>query len=231
LSIADDPSPDRESSDSRLVALAAHGDSDALEVLLERHYDRLHGICRRILGNDPDAEDATQEALIAIVRGLAGYDGRSSFSTWAYRVATNAALDELRRRRRRPAPGLSETPDAATSADRFTARFLAGEPWIDPADTVSARLDVDAALQQIPEDQRAAVVLRDLLDLDYAQIADVLSIPVGTVRSRIARGRAAIASLLEPEPWSDSAPTGGGQGRRDQGNSSHPPERQRTQKQ
>lgn len=231
MDIRDDPSPNREPSDSRLVALAAQGDREAIQILLARHHDRLHGICRRILGNDPDAEDATQEALIAIVRGLRGYDGRSTFSTWAYRVATNAALDELRRRRRRPVSGLSEAPESDRLADRSTTRCLPVEPWTDPGDTVAARLDVDAALQQIPEDQRAAVVLRDLLDLDYAQIADVLSIPVGTVRSRIARGRAAIASLISAEQGNESAPATGGRAGTDSGNCSAAPERQSRQQQ
>ena len=85
---------------------ARSGDRQALEDLLRRHHDRLHAVCRRLTGNDADALDATQEALIAVVRGIDRFDERSSFKTWAYRVATNAALDELRRRRRRPDPGL-----------------------------------------------------------------------------------------------------------------------------
>jgi RNA polymerase sigma-70 factor, ECF subfamily len=133
-------------------------------------------------GNDADGADATQEALIAIVRGLPRFDGRAAFSTWAYRVATNATLDELRRRSRRPLPGLDESLPVAAPGD--------------VADAVSARLDVDAALATLSPEFRAAVVLRDLCALDYAEIAEVLDVPVGTVRSRIARGRAAVAAAL-----------------------------------
>ena len=150
--------------------------------MLRRHYDRIHALCRRLTGNETDALDAAQEAMIAIVRGLPRFDGSARFSTWAYRVSTNACLDELRRRARRPTPGLPEVERPSTG------------PAV--AEAVAARLDVDAALARLPVDYRTAVVLRDLLGLDYAEIGDVLDIPPGTVRSRIARGRAALVPLL-----------------------------------
>jgi RNA polymerase sigma-70 factor (ECF subfamily) len=139
------------------------------------------------MGNATDAQDATQEALMAIVRGLPRFDGRSTFSTWSYRVATNACLDELRRRRRRPNPGL---PDDDTGPQPTPQ----GAPGV--ADQIADRLSVDAALEQIPTEFRVAVILRDICALDYAEIADVLDIPPGTVRSRIARGRSLLADLI-----------------------------------
>jgi RNA polymerase sigma-70 factor (ECF subfamily) len=166
------------------VEAACTGDRRALDALLRRHHDRIHAVCRRICTNDADALDATQEALIAIVRGLPRFDGRSAFGTWAYRIATNACLDELRRRRRRPDPGL---PDL----ERPTP---GGAPGIDA--TVADALAIDAALATLSPEFRAAVVLRDLCRLDYAEIAEVLGIPPGTVRSRIARGRGVLASAL-----------------------------------
>ncbi|MGI8794021.1 MAG: RNA polymerase sigma factor [Acidimicrobiales bacterium] len=171
--------------DQSLVAAAQAGDRHALDLLLRRHIDRVSALCRRIAGNDADGADATQEALIAIVKGLPRFDGRSKFSTWAWRVATNACLDELRRRKRRPEP--AEPAELGDFAP-------VGGPSI--AGAVADRLDVDAALAQLPTDFRAAVVLRDLCGLEYAEIAEVLSIPVGTVRSRIARGRAALVPIL-----------------------------------
>jgi len=174
--------------DNALARSAAAGDRRALELLLERHADRVHAVCRRVVPHPEDALDATQEAMIAIARGIGRFDGRAAFTTWMYRVATNAALDELRRRRRRPMP-VDELPEPSS----------AGGPGID--DRVGARLDVDAALARIHVDFRVAVVLRDLCDLDYAEIADILEVPPGTVRSRIARGRAALAAALgNPEP-------------------------------
>ena len=174
--------PPAGSGDADLVAAAQNGDRAALEALLRRHYDRLYAVCRRLTGDDADAADACQDALIAIVRGLATFDARSSFGTWAYRVATNCSLDELRRRRRRPEPvelGVSRHAAVADAADR-----------------VVARVAVDRAVVALPAEFRAAVVLRDLCDLSYEEIAEILEVPVGTVRSRIARGRAALAELL-----------------------------------
>ncbi len=160
-------------SDDALVALARAGDRRAMDQLLRRHHERLYAVCRRLAGNEADALDACQEALIAIVRGLDRFDGRSSFGTWSYRVATNACLDELRRRKRRPDPGLPEVEHEVPGA----------APGV--ADTVSDRLDLDEALGNLAEEFRAPVVLRDVAGLDYAEIAEVLGIPPGTVRSRI----------------------------------------------
>ena len=176
-------------SDEALAAAANAGDRGALETLIARHVDRVHAICRRVTGHPEDALDATQEALIAVTRGLHRYDGRSLFTTWLYRVATNAALDELRRRKRRPEP-------AQLTEDRQPATGVGSAASAPVESVVAARLDVDAALAGLSPEFRAAVVLRDLCDLDYAEIAEVLDVPIGTVRSRIARGRAAIAQQL-----------------------------------
>ena len=135
--------------------------------LLAAHYDRCFAVCRRILSNDEDALDATQEAMIAVARGLRRFDGRSAFSTWCFRVATNAALDELRRRRRRPVT----VPDRLRDdADPLLAEAGAGLDRV--AGPVTDRLTVENALGRLPEDQRVAVVLRDIADLDYAEIAE-----------------------------------------------------------
>jgi RNA polymerase sigma-70 factor (ECF subfamily) len=139
-----------------------------------------------LAGNEADALDATQEALIAIARGIRRFDGRAAFTTWAYRVATNACIDELRRRRRRAVPGL---PDDLGQGEVAAIASVA-------IDGLPDRLAIDAALAELPEEFRAAVVLRDLCDLDYAEIAEALAIPPGTVRSRIARGRAQLARRL-----------------------------------
>ena len=179
--------------DQALARAAAAGDRAALETLLDRHVDRVHAVCRRVLANPEDALDATQEALIAVARGISSFDGRSAFTTWLYRVATNAALDELRRRARRPTP-VEDLPEPAAASTGME-------------DRVGARLDVDAALAQLPEEFRVAVVLRDLCDLDYAEIAAVLDIPPGTVRSRIARGRAALGEVLGNRPTDAVRPT------------------------
>ncbi|MET0727262.1 MAG: sigma-70 family RNA polymerase sigma factor [Acidimicrobiales bacterium] len=180
------------------MGAAQAGDRAALDALLRRHHDRIHAVCRRLAGNEADALDATQEALIAIARGIRRFDGRASFSTWAYRVATNACLDELRRRKRRPVPGLPDERDGGgTVTDRSDGAASSA------IEGLGDRLAVDAALAQLPPEFRAPVVLRDLCDLDYADIAHVLDIPPGTVRSRIARGRAQLAPLLQDRNQAD----------------------------
>ena len=132
--------------------------------------------------------------MISIVRSISRFDGRSAFGTWAHRIATNASLDELRRRRRRPTvavvadDGWSPTDDAA---DERAERQI---------DAIAERDALDAALSALPEEFRVPVVLRDVADLGYGEIAELLDVPVGTVKSRIARGRAALAVALRGEP-------------------------------
>lgn len=181
-----------ETSDVDLVTAARSGDREALEVLLRRHHDRILAVCRRMCRDAVDADDAAQEALIAIVRGLPTFDGRSRFSTWVYRVTSNCCLDELRRHRRRPLPVDGSEAPAEPSTDPL------------PEDVVerdATRLALASALRQLPEEFRAPLVLRDVADLDYASIAEILDIAPGTVRSRISRGRARLAEVLTtPHP-------------------------------
>lgn len=163
-----------------------------MDALLRRHQDRLWAVCRRIAGNDADAADALQEAMVLIVRRLGSFDGRSRFTTWAHRVATNACLDELRRRGRRPAPGLpDDDPDLGDGAVTVDAGEAVDE-------RVTSRLSIDDALAALPDEFRVPVVLRDVVGHDYAEIADILDLAPGTVRSRISRGRKRLAELLDP---------------------------------
>jgi RNA polymerase sigma-70 factor (ECF subfamily) len=190
--------------DNALVAAARGGDRSSLDQLLRRHYDRVYAVCRRVTGHDSDAADAAQEAMIAIVRGLAKFDGRSSFGTWVYRIATNASLDELRRRRRRPLQ-VAEPADDAGHVE------IADPDAGGRIDATTDRLVLDHALAGLADDFRVPVVLRDVADLDYSEIADVLGIPIGTVKSRIARGRASLAGTLGRQfgnqPTSPERPT------------------------
>jgi RNA polymerase sigma-70 factor, ECF subfamily len=146
----------------------------------------LYTVAYRLTGNDADAQDLVQEVLLRVRRGLATYRP-GSLEAWLSRITTNAFLDEIRRRKRRPTDPLPEDPD----------RVLAGGE--DPA-TVLARStlpdDVQDALRALPDEYRAAVVLCDVVGLPYGEIADQLGVPVGTVRSRIHRGRAALRTAL-----------------------------------
>jgi RNA polymerase sigma-70 factor (ECF subfamily) len=172
---------DGSATDDELVSAARRGDRAAMESLLRRHTPRIHSICRRITANPTDADDATQETLIKVVRSLDKFDGRSSVSTWIHRIATNTALDEIRRRRRRPALSLVE--DSTTGNDPVDTRASAA------VEDLASQMILDEAIAALPEDQRAAVVLRDSLGLDYGHIAEVLGVAPGTVKSRISRAR------------------------------------------
>ncbi len=127
---------------------------------------------------------------MGIVKGLARFDGRSSFSTWSYRVATNACLDELRRRNRRPIPTEETVADTADPAS--------------PIDDLVDRSQIDELLGQLDDEFRIPIVLRDMVGLNYAEIAAALDWPPGTVRSRIARGRRRLFDILgNQEPLSE----------------------------
>ena len=173
--------------DDALIRAAQSGDVGALEILLDRHHDRIRAVCARVVGSGADADDAAQMALIAIVRNLDRFDGRARFSTWSYRIATNAAIDELRRRKRR----------AAVSIDDPDAPRQIATPG-DLADASVAHLEITRALEQLAEEFRLPVILRDLAGLDYEQIGEILELAPGTVRSRIARGRGKLADLIGP---------------------------------
>ena len=165
--------------DAELVTRASGGDQDAFAALLEPCRDRAWALCYRICGNREDASDALQDAMIAAWRGLAGFRGGSRFSTWFHRIAANAALQVVRRRRDVPH---AEPPDRGTP-DTFT-------------DQVQASALLQAALLQIRPEFRTALVLREWGDLTYAEIAEWQGVPVQTVKSRLNRARQALALLL-----------------------------------
>jgi RNA polymerase sigma-70 factor (ECF subfamily) len=173
--------------DHDLIRASQRGDMASLEILLDRHHDRIRAVCAKVVGSGADADDAAQMALIAIVKNLDTFDGRARFTTWSYRIATNAAIDELRRRNRR----------SATSIDDDETHLQVAALG-DLENAASARLDVHDALDRLADEFRAPVVLRDLCGLDYDEIAEVLELAPGTVRSRIARGRGKLADIIGP---------------------------------
>jgi RNA polymerase sigma-70 factor, ECF subfamily len=180
-------------SDEGLLAAHLRGDQDAFGELVARHERRVYGLCLRILGNREDAEDATQEAFLAALRRASTFRQAAAFSTWLYRIAVNAATDQARRRTR--ARALPLDPEAA---DR------AAPTGGDPSEPVASAVVVHAALARVPEEFRVALVLCDLYRLPYADAAQIIEVPVGTVKSRVYRGRLALAGELEgggaPQP-------------------------------
>jgi RNA polymerase sigma-70 factor (ECF subfamily) len=179
---------DASDTDERLVRRFQEGSADAFEVLVQRHGTRVYSLCFRILGDPEEAADASQDTFLAALRKLSTFRGDSAFTTWLHRVAVNACYDSLRRKRRRPLLQIVRDED-----DERPEPSL---PSPDHADQVVFSVDVGRALLEVPEEFRVVLVLADVQDLPYDEIARVLEIPVGTVKSRVFRGRAALGRAL-----------------------------------
>ena len=178
--------PDLEQgSDEELVAgYVKHGDRDALEVLLRRHESRVYGLAVRVLGNRDDARDVAQEVFVTLFRKAGSFKGTSAFTTWLYRLTMNACYDQGRRKARAPTP----VEESEQHRD-------------DRVSSVDDRMMVEVALSSLVAEQRVVVVMRDMYQMSYEEIAEATDVPVGTVKSRIARGRLALAGALkEKEP-------------------------------
>jgi RNA polymerase sigma-70 factor, ECF subfamily len=184
--------------DAELVRRFLAGDAQAFGELVERHERRIFAVCLRILGNAEDAADATQDTLLSVVRKLDGFRGEAAFTTWLHRIALNICYDHLRRAQRRPT--LHRVVD-----DELPELEL-GAPVPDHADAVAEERTIAAALADVPEEFRVAIVLADVQDLPYEQIAGILDVPVGTVKSRVHRGRLALARALGLAPGEPQAP-------------------------
>ena len=176
-------------SDEALLAAHLRGDPRAFNELVARHERRIYGLCLRILGNREDAEDAAQEAFLAALRKAASFRRAAAFSTWLYRIAVNAATDQARRRGRARLTAL-DPEDAG----------LAVAPGSELGEAVATAVAVQTALVKVPEEFRVAVVLCDLYRIPYADAAQILEVPVGTVKSRVFRGRLALAEILRDPP-------------------------------
>ena len=179
--------------DQACVDRARRGDHDAFGDLVGAYQHRLVNFTRALVSDEADAEDVAQEAFVRAYRGLPGFRGGSSFKTWLYQIAANTARTHLARRRDRPEQAAG---DPAATPEAF-GRPNTGEN-IEAA--VIQRDRIDRALQALPEDLRVAVVLRDVEGLGYAEIARTLDVPLGTVESRIFRGRARLRAIItEPD--------------------------------
>lgn len=180
----------------------ADGDARAaLGSLISRYQDRLFAICLRMVNADRDvAADLTQDALLKIIQGLSGYDGRSAFSTWAIRVTMNVCLSYLRSSRVRRHSSLDEPRAIGPDVRGVFGDTLEQQRELSGAESVELqerRRRVAAGLASLEPEQRGVLVLRDVQGLEYDQIADVLQVPVGTVKSRLFRARLALRDSIE----------------------------------
>lgn len=180
-----------------LVDRARRGDARAFEDLLVQHADRVYAHVARIVGPGPEAEDVVQDACISAWRSIASFEG-TSFRAWLFRIASNRAIDVVRARRRR-----GELPlEPAEDEEVIWAEPAAPGPELaELAGDREALRVVQEVLERIPAEQRAAVLLRDVEGFDYAEIARITASELGTVRSRIHRGRIAVRNGLIARGW------------------------------
>jgi RNA polymerase sigma-70 factor (ECF subfamily) len=183
-----------------LVRRCLAGDAAAWEEIVQRHYRRIYNICYRFTGSADEAQDLTQEVFIKMYKTLNTYDvGRGAFMTWVTTVSRNLLVDHFRKTKyERMTDSLdspvSEHEDAMPLSDQIEDRSLPPDARVQSRETSES---VHHALQKLSPELREAVILRDLQDMDYREIATVLKVPEGTVKSRINRGRAELARLLQ----------------------------------
>lgn len=181
--------------DESLVAAAQRGDYAATCELINRYERKAYSLAFRLMGNHADASDAAQEALVRIYTRLGKFRGDAAFSTWLFRVVTNTCLDELRRRGRLRHASLDE-PVEHDEGILPRQPMAATDSPMDLAERHEVQEAVQRAIQQLPEDYRTVVVLRDLRDYSYHEIAAILGTSVGTIKSRLHRARCALRVVL-----------------------------------
>ena len=169
-------------SDEELLSSFLDGEESCFRQLMDRHEQKIFGVALKITGSRADALDATQDAFLTAFRRAETFRGDSAFGTWLYRIAINASKDVVRKRK--PTEELVE--DTTVSSQGRVA------------DTVALRIDLANALRKLPDEYREAVVMHDLGGIPYEDIATATGVRIGTVKSRISRGRRRLAELMEP---------------------------------
>jgi RNA polymerase sigma-70 factor (ECF subfamily) len=186
--------------DDELVRSFLHGDAEAFGALVERHERRVYNLAFRMLGNGEDARDTSQDVFLTCLRKLSGFRGASSFTTWLHRITVNACYDALRKRGREELVGDDEGgfPEPRSSPS-------------DLAEEAALSVDIQRALLRVPQEFRVVLVMHDMQGVPYEEIAAALGAPVGTVKSRLHRGRVALARALGgPEGGRESGEHQGG---------------------
>lgn len=176
-------------SEQELVKAARKGDADAFEALVLRYEKRVYALTLRMCGNPSDAQEAAQEAFFSAWQSLPFFRGESSFATWLYRLASNASVDILRREKRQK----------SSSLDDENLNLNLPDPRLTPheeAERRELREDIEAGLRELPDEYRAVLILRELHQLSYQEISETLDVDVGTVKSRINRGRKRLCAFL-----------------------------------
>jgi RNA polymerase sigma-70 factor, ECF subfamily len=184
-------------SDNELMMLAKDGSEEAFAVVVERHKTAVTGFVYRMLGNHEDAVDLAQESFVRVFMAIGRYRSDHAFSTYLYRIASNLAISELRKRKRRRLVSLTWIGNGWDAEEEYEAP-IAAEGSTPEADAVDEerRRTIEKAILSLPEKYRAPVILRDVNDLSYQEVAESLGVGIGTTKSRISRGRAMLKERL-----------------------------------
>ena len=187
--------------DSVLVQQSQAGDTAAMERLILKYQNRIYNVVLRMCGNPDDAAELSQETFVKVIESIDKFKGKSSFYTWLFRIAVNLTLNHIQRNTRTATRSLdAEETEPESGTQQLLRDFLSDERAADPAVLAQSRELCELArkcLLELEEPQRTVVVLRDIEGMDYAQIAEVLNIELGTVRSRLSRARSNLREILE----------------------------------
>ncbi len=176
--------------DTDLISRVAAGDRGAFDEIMRNHEDRVFSVCLRIMANREMALDATQDTFLTVFRKADQFKGNSALGTWIYRIAVNTCYDHLRKVKRRRAETI---PEAFDPADPSAEEAI---------ESAGMRPEIQLALDQLPPDFRTAIVLSDIEGMGLNEVSTVLGVPVGTVKSRLFRGRRLLAQQLGNQPAS-----------------------------
>lgn len=179
--------------DELLLRRACKGGVQAFEELMQSHESRIYAIALRMMGNREDAQDCAQEAMVRIYRAMGSFKGQSALATWIYRITMNTCLDELRRRKARKVTSLDSLVDNGWSPTDT------GDTPEEHGLRVEKQNALNQAIQSLPDDMRAAIILRDVKGYSYDEIASILDANVGTIKSRISRGREKLREILSKQ--------------------------------
>jgi len=188
--------------EERLVIALRSGDEDAYEQLVRAHGGRMLAVARRLLGDSEDAPDAVQEAFVSAFRSIGSFAGQARLSTWLHRIVVNAALMKLRTRRRKPEQPID---DLLPTFEADGHHREPGKPW-QPAERLEqreVRRLVRENIAKLPDVYRTVLVLRDIEELDTAEVAALLEVNAGVVKTRLHRARQALRTLLDPHLRAD----------------------------
>jgi|HigsolmetaAR202D_1030399.scaffolds.fasta_scaffold00069_6 RNA polymerase sigma factor, sigma-70 family len=183
--------------DNELIVASQNGDLHAFNVLVKRYERRVYGLCYRLLGDQEQAADVTQEVFLSAFRHICSFNG-GPLAPWILRIASNACVDHLRARRRRPSESLDYAWDDEENAYTFEIADSSERPEEAVLRNELGEQIIDA-LNQLHPDQRSVIVMSDIQDLSYEEIAQISGLALGTVKSRISRGRARLREILRAE--------------------------------